>query len=127
MISPVPRADADMDLGTKQEELEIIQKHLNFDQSNFSGVPEWRTYPEIPTAEDLNPDWDNPEHLEKIHSLLPNTWDRPWSDKNTYLETHYRLQREESISMLRYSIKKYRQDSGMLDDDETWIYTKVRY
>ncbi|KAI1809709.1 P-loop containing nucleoside triphosphate hydrolase protein [Poronia punctata] len=108
-----------------QEELEIIQRHLNFDQSDLTGLPEWRTYPEIPTAEDLNPDWENPAHLDKIHSLLPNTWDRPWADKNTYLETHYRLQREEAISMLRYSIKKYRQDPQMEDDDETWIYTKV--
>ncbi|KAI1170495.1 P-loop containing nucleoside triphosphate hydrolase protein [Nemania sp. FL0916] len=85
----------------------------------------WRTYPDIPSSEDLNPDWENPEHLEKIHSLLPNNWQEPFPDKNTYLETHYRLQREEAVSILRFSVKKYREDATMVDDNETCIYTKV--
>ncbi|KAI0394543.1 P-loop containing nucleoside triphosphate hydrolase protein [Xylariaceae sp. FL0594] len=114
-----------MDSGETQEELEIIRKHLNFGQVKDTDSPEWQAYPEIPTAGDLNPDWENPKDLEKIHSLLPNTWDLPWADKNTYLETHYRLQREEAISMLRYSIKKYREEPLMPDDEETWVYTKA--
>jgi hypothetical protein len=61
-----------------------------------------------------------------VHSLLPNAWQNPFPDKNTYLETHYRLQREEAISMLRYSVKKYREDTSMIDDDETCVYTRVR-
>ncbi|KAI0545589.1 P-loop containing nucleoside triphosphate hydrolase protein [Xylaria curta] len=108
-----------------KEELEIIQAHTKFHHSASTGLPEWRNYPEIPTARDLNPDWDNPEDLERINSLLPNNWQRPFPDKNTYLETHYRLQREEAIAILRYSVKKYRADPTMADDDETCVYTKV--
>lgn len=99
---------------------------MKFCHSASEGLPEWQTYPEIPTARDLNPDWDNREDLEKIHSLLPNDWERPFPSKDTYLETHYRLQREEAIAMLRYSVKKYREDPTMADDDETCVYTKVR-
>ncbi|KAI0909254.1 P-loop containing nucleoside triphosphate hydrolase protein [Ustulina deusta] len=98
---------------------------MNFDRLESTDIPEWQTYPEIPTARDLNPDWDNPEDLERIHSLLPNNWDHPFPDKNTYLETHYRLQREEAIALLRYSVRKYREQPSMLDDDETCVYTKV--
>lgn len=108
-----------------KEEREIIQGHVKFCHSASEGLPEWQTYPEIPTARDLNPDWDNREDLEKIHSLLPNDWERPFPSKDTYLETHYRLQREEAIAMLRYSVKKYREDPTMADDDETCVYTKV--
>ncbi|KAI1750478.1 P-loop containing nucleoside triphosphate hydrolase protein [Xylaria castorea] len=113
-------------VGTEyKEELEIIQAHSKFYRSAPTGLPEWQSYPEIPTARDLNPDWDKPEDLERINSLLPNNWQHPFPDKNTYLETHYRLQREEAIAMLRYSVKKYRMDPTMVDDDETCIYTKV--
>ncbi|KAI1419193.1 P-loop containing nucleoside triphosphate hydrolase protein [Xylaria sp. FL1777] len=108
-----------------KDELEIIQKHIKFDRPESADTPEWQTYPEIPTARDLNPDWDSHEDLERIHSLLPNNWEQPFPDKNTYLETHYRLQREEAIAILRYSVKKYREQPSMVDDDETCIYTKV--
>ncbi|OTA92230.1 hypothetical protein M434DRAFT_51292, partial [Hypoxylon sp. CO27-5] len=86
---------------------------------------EWRSYPELPTSRDLNPDWDDPQQLAEIRYLLPNTWKEPWQNKNTYLETHYRLQREEGITMLRHSIKKFKEDPTMMDDPETCIYTKV--
>ncbi|TRX90944.1 hypothetical protein FHL15_008149 [Xylaria flabelliformis] len=108
-----------------KEELEIIQAHTKFYRSASAGLPEWQSYPEIPTAKDLNPDWDNPEDLARIDSLLPNEWQQPFPDKNTYLETHYRLQREEAIALLRYSVKKYRVDPTMVDDEETCVYTKV--
>lgn len=82
--------------------------------------------PEIPTSEELNPDFDDQEQVEKLSSvLLPNTVEVPWQDKNIYLETHYRLQREESITMLRYSISKFKLNPLMQDDQETCIYTKV--
>ncbi|KAI1279003.1 P-loop containing nucleoside triphosphate hydrolase protein [Xylaria sp. FL0933] len=107
------------------DELEIIQSHIKFSHLESADIPEWRTYPEIPTSRDLNPNWEDPEDLERIHSLLPNNWDHAFPDKNTYLETHYRLQREEAISLLRYSIKKYREEPNMADDDDTCVYTKV--
>ncbi|KAI8631591.1 P-loop containing nucleoside triphosphate hydrolase protein [Xylariaceae sp. FL1651] len=111
--------------GNYLQELGIIQQHLNFNHSPSGDVPEWHKYPEIPSAEDLNPDWDDPKALDKINSLLPNTWQQPWPDKNTYLETHYRLQREEAITVLRHSVKKYRQDPMIVDDEDTCVYTKI--
>ncbi|KAI5918453.1 P-loop containing nucleoside triphosphate hydrolase protein [Camillea tinctor] len=107
-----------------QRELDIIKQHVNYEPVSVSGQG-WRAYPEIPTARDLNPDWDDPSQRAEITHLLPNTWQRPWSDKNTYLETHYRLQREEVITMLRFSIRKFRNCPLMMDDEETCIYTKV--
>lgn len=108
-----------------QHELDIIKHHVNFDPSSRHPDQEWRSYPELPTGDDLNPDWDDPEQLAKIRHLLPNTWQEPWKSKDTYLETHYRLQREEAITMLRYSIKRFKDDPAMMDDDETCIYTRV--
>ncbi|KAI1328243.1 hypothetical protein F5Y16DRAFT_409907 [Xylariaceae sp. FL0255] len=111
-----------------QRELEIIKNHVNGVHSTFGSphtAPEWQLYPEIPSAEDLNVDFEDPVQRDGINNLLPNTWDRPWSAKNTYLETHYRLQREEAIATLRFSIHKYRTDPKMVDDDETCVYTKV--
>ncbi|KAI0101061.1 P-loop containing nucleoside triphosphate hydrolase protein [Daldinia grandis] len=110
-----------------QRELDIIKYHINFDQDRPPPIPgqEWRSYPELPTSRDLNPDWDNEEQLAEIRNLLPNTWREPWQDKNTYLETHYRLQREESITMLRHSIRKLKDKPAMMDDRETCIYTRV--
>ncbi|KAI1827651.1 P-loop containing nucleoside triphosphate hydrolase protein [Xylaria intraflava] len=117
-----PGSDRSHDL---KEEMAIIQNQLKINSSVSTDVPEWQTFPEIPTAKDLNPDWNDPKDQEKIHSLLPNNWQYAWPDKNTYLETHYRLQREEAIAILRYSIKKYREFPDMVDDDETCVYTKI--
>ncbi|XXH02140.1 hypothetical protein Hte_008508 [Hypoxylon texense] len=108
-----------------QRGLDIIKHHINFDASSHPSGQEWRSYPELPTGDDLNPDWDDPEQLAKIRHLLPNTWQEPWESKNTYLETHYRLQREEAITMLRYSVKKFKDDPAMMDDEETCVYTRV--
>lgn len=110
-----------------QRELDTIKHHINFDQDRPPPIPgqEWRSYPELPTSRDLNPDWDNEEQVAEIRNLLPNTWREPWKNKNTYLETHYRLQREESITMLRHSIRKLKDEPAMMDDGETCIYTKV--
>lgn len=108
-----------------QHEFDTIKHHVNYELPPLKPGQEWRSYPELPTGQDLNPDWDDPQQMEEIRHLLPNTWQKPWKDKDTYLETHYRLQREEGITMLRYSIKKFKDDPTMMDDAETCIYTKV--
>ncbi|KAI1391754.1 P-loop containing nucleoside triphosphate hydrolase protein [Hypoxylon trugodes] len=108
-----------------QDELEIIKHHVNFEPPSPRPGQEWLSYPELPTSRDLNPDWDDPQQFAEICHLLPNTWEVPWKSKNTYLETHYRLQREEAITMLRHSIDKFKKDLSMKDDQETCIYTKV--
>ncbi|XDG08156.1 hypothetical protein ABKA04_007771 [Annulohypoxylon sp. FPYF3050] len=113
------------DIAESQHEFDTIKHHVNYELPPLKPGQEWRSYPELPTGQDLNPDWDDPQQMEEIRHLLPNTWQKPWKDKDTYLETHYRLQREEGITMLRYSIKKFKDDPTMMDDGETCIYTKV--
>ena len=113
-----------------QTQLEIIKDHVKFEPKSRSGPAslsqEWQCLSQIPTYEELNPDWDNLEQVEKIRSvLLPNTVESPWQDKGLYLETHYRLQREEAITMLRFSISKYKSNPAMEDDKDTCVYTKV--
>ncbi|RYP60471.1 hypothetical protein DL771_010501 [Monosporascus sp. 5C6A] len=113
---------------SSQVQLTILKNHANFEPKCPPGAPdqEWRAMPELPTSEELNPDWTNKQQVDKLKSsLLPNTVEVPWEDKNTYLETHYRLQREESITMLRFSIRKFKDNPLMVDDEETCIYTKV--
>ncbi|KAI1765658.1 P-loop containing nucleoside triphosphate hydrolase protein [Hypoxylon sp. FL1150] len=113
-------------MADRQLSLDIIKQHVNFDASSTDHPDqEWQTYPELPTGNDLNPNWDNPEQLAKICHLLPNTWKEPWKSKDTYLETHYRLQREEAITMLRYSVRKVKEEPTMMDDEETCVYTRV--
>ncbi|KAI1258925.1 P-loop containing nucleoside triphosphate hydrolase protein [Xylariaceae sp. FL1019] len=116
--------------GDFQRELEIIKEHVRPEVSDSNkdeqdGDPEWLSLPEIPSAEVFNPNWQDPSHLDQMNSLLPNNWQTPWTSKDTYLETHYRLQREEAVTMLRFSVKKYREAPTMGDDDETCVYTKV--
>ncbi|RYO79236.1 hypothetical protein DL766_001699 [Monosporascus sp. MC13-8B] len=111
-----------------QVQLKILKSHANFEPKCPPGDPdrEWRAMPELPTSGELNPDWTNKQQMDKLKStLLPNTVEAPWKDKDTYLETHYRLQREESITMLRFSIRKFKDNPLMADDEETCIYTKV--
>ncbi|KAI2615306.1 P-loop containing nucleoside triphosphate hydrolase protein [Hypoxylon sp. NC1633] len=108
-----------------QQQLDAIKHHVNYEPPPPIPGQEWRSYPELPTSQDLNPDWNDPQQLAEINCLLPNTWREPWKSKSRYLETHYRLQREEAITMLRYSIRKFKQNPAMLDDEETCVYTKV--
>ncbi|KAI1453240.1 P-loop containing nucleoside triphosphate hydrolase protein [Annulohypoxylon moriforme] len=115
----------DFGVADSQHEFNTIKHHVNFELPPSKPGQEWRSYPELPNGRDLNPDWDDPQQLEEIRRLLPNTWQKPWENKDTYLETHYRLQREEGITMLRYSIKKFKDNPNMMDDQETCIYTKV--
>lgn len=109
-----------------QDAMDIIEQHVKFDQSASTDLHEWQRYPEIPTSRDLNPDWDNPEDLEAIQNVLPNVLETKWDSKDIYLETHYRLQREEAIAMLRAAVMNYRQEPNMMEDADIKIYTKVR-
>ncbi|KAI1073538.1 P-loop containing nucleoside triphosphate hydrolase protein [Whalleya microplaca] len=120
MADPEPSSFADF-----QYELDTIKQHVNFEQPPPTPGQEWRSLPELPSSQDLNPNLDDPEEMKNLPPLLPNTWQEPWSDKNKYLETHYRLQRESAITMLRYSIRKIKMEPFMMDDDETCIYSKV--
>ncbi|KAI1100025.1 hypothetical protein F4804DRAFT_345048 [Jackrogersella minutella] len=116
---------SNVDVADSQHEFDTIKHHVSFEPPAPKPGKEWRSYPELPTSQDLNPDLEDPHQVANANYLLPNTWHEPWVNKNTYLETHYRLQREEAITMLRYSIQKYKEDPTMMDDEQTCIYTRV--
>ncbi|OTA99610.1 hypothetical protein M426DRAFT_269053 [Hypoxylon sp. CI-4A] len=103
---------------TGAQELETIMRHVNFDLPPSRPGREWLSYPEFPTAEDLNPFVEHPQPL-------PNHVEEPWERKDSYIEAHYRLQREEGVKLLRDSVKSFIQDPFMADDEETCIYTRV--
>lgn len=112
---------------TLQDELSIIKHHVQFDRrlSASTEIEDWRSIPELPTSDELNPDDDRFQKLIEGRHLLPNPWKQPWKSKDTYLQTHYLLQREEGTTLLRLSIRKYKEDPTMMDDTETCVYTKV--
>lgn len=99
---------------------------MNFEPTNPSSSGErWLGCAEIPTAEELNPDWDT-AYDEILRRLKHNDVTTPYTSKEEYLETHYRLQREEGITNLRFSVKTFRENPYMCDDESTCVYTKVR-
>ncbi|ORY67508.1 P-loop containing nucleoside triphosphate hydrolase protein, partial [Pseudomassariella vexata] len=106
-----------------QSELDIIKQHVKFVLRGKDGK-QWHSMPELPTAQELNPDWD--VEGEQIHrQLLVNDITTPYRSKGEYLETLYRIQREEGITQIRHSIKSFKENPRMYDDENTFIYTKV--
>lgn len=121
-----PRVALHSNKGLPQcDELTVIKNHVNFKPSSPAPGQEWRGYAELPTSNDLNPDWDDAEQVAKIGNLPENKWQQPWESKEAYLSTHYHLQREEAITMLRKAIRKFKTEPTMMDDEETCVYTKV--
>lgn len=81
---------------------------------------DWLAQPEIPSADEINVTGD------AVVVLPANRTDRPWGKKESYLKTHYKLLREDAVTGLRESVKKFRQDTHRYDDHDTRIYDKVR-
>ncbi|KAI1879798.1 hypothetical protein JX265_001419 [Neoarthrinium moseri] len=96
--------DDQTDQAAPQDVVSIIRSHVDFSPSKpAEPYGDWRSLPELPTSWELNPDWDN--DLEKIRMNVPQNDIRyPYSDKNGYLEIHYRLSREEGITSLRNGV-----------------------
>ncbi|PSR80341.1 P-loop containing nucleoside triphosphate hydrolase protein [Coniella lustricola] len=97
----------------------IITRHLKNGDGHAEG-DDWQQLPEIITAKELLDGSLTSERLPwfpKGHS---------WKTKKEYLEALYLILRFEGSEGLRYSIKCFKQDTEMMDDDDTCIYTKVR-
>ena len=107
----------------QQLEFDIVKNHVRFnlEDSSQSG---WRSSPELPTASELNPDWEA-FASDVDQKLKANDIRLPYQSKEDYLETHYQILREEGITHLRWSIKQYRDNPARMDDQDISIYTKV--
>ncbi|KXJ90528.1 P-loop containing nucleoside triphosphate hydrolase protein, partial [Microdochium bolleyi] len=102
----------------------VIKQHA-LHQPNGDGS-DWRQMPEIPTAAELNVNMQDPVHIDRIKASIPvNPVEEPYESKDIYLETHYRLHREETVAWLRMAISHYKDEPAMMDNNETCVYTKV--
>ena len=88
----------------------------------------WLRRPEIPTPAEV---WQacptgEEDDVEEAIPVPINNIDRSWGATDEYLRTHYELLREDSIALLRESIKELQESPAMWDSDETCIYEQVQ-
>lgn len=81
----------------------------------------WLLKPEIPTAEEILDDEEQPVQLSE------NRLNRPWPNRKKYLETHYELLREDAISPLREAVHHFRNTPDMSDDSQVAVYDKASF
>lgn len=99
---------------------------ISIRQSPSDPMEEWSSIPEFPLAAELNPpESSNSITAESQRYVLQNDVRYPYASKEQYLETHYRLNREEAIAFLRLGIAEYKRDPYMSDNENTFIYTRV--
>lgn len=108
-------------------EINIIRRHVTPEPpGRCPEGEEWQQLPELPTAKELNADFDL--DLDSILQQVPrNDVTRPYQSKTQYVKNLYQLSREEGITLLRAGIHDYKEDPNMGDNDHTCVYTKVRY
>jgi helicase required for RNAi-mediated heterochromatin assembly 1 len=82
---------------------------------------QWLLKTEIPTAEEILDDEEEPVRLAE------NRLDRPWPNRKKYLETHYELLREDAISPLRDAVTQFRSTPDMSDDSKIAVYDKASF
>ena len=92
-------------------------------------IPAWTMMPEIPSSDEImcrgaSYESDD-EHYDTSNSLPRNQIIYPWAFKEEYLETHYRLLREDSVAPLRDAVAAVRKDPRMNDSESASIYEKV--
>ena len=79
----------------------------------------WKSEPDVPTSEEiLSLD-------ENDIDLPPNRIRGAWKSSEAYLETHYRLLREDTASSLRDAVAEFRQGPAMSDNERVIIYENV--
>jgi len=81
----------------------------------------WLLKTEIPTAEEILDDKEEPVQLAE------NKLDSPWRTRKKYLETHYELLREDAISPLRDAVTQFRRTPDMSDDSKIAVYDKASF
>lgn len=112
--------------------------HKTYEETHGPGKA-WQKLPEIPTATEILPyrsektayvNDDDEEEEEEIFEepILPvNIIDGPWNSKEGYIETHYKLLREDGIAPLRKAVEIFKTQPGMMDSGDVCIYTQESY
>lgn len=94
-----------------------------FDTIVSDDAPEWQSKPEIPSAEEVLGK-DTPDDFVILN---PNIVDGPWPSKETYLEAHYNLLREDSVAPLRDAVAMVRNDPLRSDTKDLSVYESVSF
>ena len=81
---------------------------------------DWLRKSEIPTSSELLDDPDDEV------SIYPNRLHKPWSNRKKYLQAHYEMLREDTVSSLRDSLNQFKKNPEMCDERQMAIYEKVR-
>jgi helicase required for RNAi-mediated heterochromatin assembly 1 len=116
----------------------IIQTHIlrRYESQSTQGEA-WRGLPEIPDKSEIMPkedekkdffeEWDAYKNEPLYNVNLPNNIIKgPWPSKDSYIGAHYQILREDAIAGLRTSVKSFKRESNMVDDNFTHVYTDVR-
>ena len=105
--------------GPQESVNQDIRKY--FESFLSDDAPEWQSKPEIPSADEVL-GRDTPDDFVILN---PNIIDEPWPSKEKYLEAHYNLLREDSVSPLRDAVALVRNDPSRSDGKDFSIYESV--
>ncbi|KXG49704.1 uncharacterized protein PGRI_056720 [Penicillium griseofulvum] len=98
-----------------------IRQYYNPDLPVYGPWKLWQTQPELPSAKEIL----GTDVPGDVVSLPTNRIWEPWVSKEKYLETHYALIREDSVTPLRNAVGQVRADPFMNDTADISIYEKV--
>ena len=89
--------------------------------------PEWMRKREIPSSLEIKGEDENATIEEDIE-IGVNRIHAAWESKAKYLETHYRLLREDAVTPLRNAVSEVRETPHMTEEEsfeDAAIYEKV--
>jgi helicase required for RNAi-mediated heterochromatin assembly 1 len=118
--------------------VQVLKEHVYREYEALENVTNWKTMPEIPTAEEIigkcsrssksnSSEDDESEELERAPRGLPiNIIAGPWENVESYVRSHYKLLREDAIAPLRKAVALFKKQPAISDNDDVSIYTHVR-
>ena len=118
------------------KDLTLVRNHRNNQVRDYlvatrpdDDSPEWLRKHEFPSSLEIKGEDENATIEEEIE-IGVNRVHGAWDSKEQYLETHYRLLREEAVTPLRNAVSEVREDPYMTEKDtceEAAVYEKVSY
>lgn len=97
------------------------------DSKTDADSPEWTRKREIPSSLEIKGEDENATIEERIE-ISVNRVHAAWDSKEHYLETHYRLLREDAVTPLRDAVAEVRENPLIEEKDSAEnaaIYEKV--
>lgn len=101
-----------------------LQTYIQDNRPASEKGTEWTSMPELPLSTEIL----DPENIQSNETLFipPNRITGPWKSSQEYLETHYKLLREDTIGPLRDAVAIFRNNQEMKDHKDYSVYDKVR-